>query len=163
LLAVLFVSPAAAHVSLTVKEARVGLTYKATLVVGHGCEGASTTTLRVQIPEGFYNAKPMPKAGWEVETVTGAYSAPFDNHGTQMNEGVREISWTEGDLPDGHFDEFVFRGTFGPAVKEGTRFHFPVIQLCGEKEDAWTDTSGSDAAEFPAPFLEVTPAAEGHH
>jgi uncharacterized protein YcnI len=41
---------AAAHVTLEQEEAAANSTYKAVLRVGHGCEGAATNTLRVQIP-----------------------------------------------------------------------------------------------------------------
>jgi uncharacterized protein YcnI len=58
------------------------------------------------------------------------------------------------------FDEFVFRGTFGPGLAEGTTFYFPVIQKCGDVEDAWIDTSGEDT-EFPAPAVTIT-SSEGH-
>jgi uncharacterized protein YcnI len=151
-----------AHIGLAVNEAPVGSTFKAALVVGHGCAGAATTKLRVQIPEGFYNVRPMPKAGWQLETVTGKYAQPFESHGNVVTEGVVEISWSGGELPDSQFDEFVFRGTFGGSVAEGTRFYFPVIQMCGDKEDAWIDTSGNEDAELPAPHVEIVPATEGH-
>ncbi len=156
--------PAAAHISLTTKEAVVGSTFKAVLVAAHGCGGKATTALRVQIPEGFYNVKPMPKAGWEVKTVTGPYATPFENHGTTLTEGVTEVSWSGGELPDDQFDEFVFRGTFGGALEAGSTFYFPVIQICGDEEDAWIDTSGDPEAELPAPSVSLTPAeASGHH
>ncbi|MGN6487475.1 MAG: YcnI family copper-binding membrane protein [Devosia sp.] len=156
--------PAAAHISLTPPQADVGSTFKAVLGVGHGCAGAATTAIRVQIPEGFYNVKPMPKAGWELKTVTGPYATPFNNHGTTLTEGVTEISWSGGDLPDAYYDEFTFRGTFGSTLEAGGKFYFPVIQVCGSTEDAWIDTSGDPEAELPAPALTLTqPEASAHH
>jgi len=154
--------PALAHVGLAEREASIGSTYKATLVVGHGCSGAATTEIRVRIPEGFYNVRPMPKPGWKLETVAGPYQTPFDNHGTVVNEGVTEITWSGGELPDSQFDEFVFRGTFGSGLESGGQFHFPVLQKCGDKEDAWIDTSG-DAAENPAPEVILKPPAGHQH
>ncbi len=156
-------SPAAAHITLATTEAAVGSTFKAVLVAGHGCAGAATTGMRVQIPEGFYNVKPMPKAGWELKTVTGPYATPFDNHGTVLTEGVTEIMWSGGELPDAFFDEFIFRGTFGSNLEEGSTFYFPVIQICGTTEDAWIDTSGDADAELPAPSVTLTPAAGHSH
>lgn len=159
-----FTGPAAAHITLATAEATVGSTFRAVLVVGHGCAGAATTAIRVQIPEGFYNVKPMPKAGWQLETVTNAYATPFDNHGTTLTEGVTEISWSGGELPDAYFDEFVFRGTFGAALEADSTFYFPVLQICGDKEDAWIDTSGNPDAEMPAPSVTLTePQASAHH
>jgi uncharacterized protein YcnI len=155
--------PASAHITLASTEAPAGSTFKAVLVVGHGCGGAATTQLRVQIPEGFYNVKPMPKPGWQLETVTGPYATPFDSHGTSLTQGVTEISWSGGELPDAWFDEFTFRGTFGSDLASGTVFYFPVIQVCGDKEDAWIDTSGDENAEMPAPAVTLMPAAPAEH
>ena len=154
-------APAFAHIVLQTKEAQVGAAYRAVLVVGHGCGEDATTGVRVQVPEGLYNVKPMPKDGWTIETVTGPYDTPFENHGTQLTEGVKEISWTGGNLPNDFFDEFTFRGTLGGQLEEGSTLFFPVIQTCGSKEDAWIDQSGDHEAEFPAPAITLTPAA-GH-
>lgn len=155
--------PAFAHVGLAQSEAPVGSTFRGTLVVGHGCSGAATTEIRVQIPEGFYNVRPMPKAGWKLETVTGPYQTPFETHGTVIKEGVTEIIWSGGELPDSQFDEFAFRGSFGAGLDAGSKFHFPVLQKCGDKEDAWIDTSGDEAAENPAPAVTLQPAAAHQH
>ena len=153
--------PAAAHIGQAQREAAVGSTYRATLVVGHGCEGATTTEIRVEVPEGFYNVRAMPKTGWQLETRNGPYEKPFNNHGTEMTEGVREIIWSEGELPDSQFDEFIFRGTFGADLKAATRFHFPVVQKCGDKQDAWIDASGAEGVEYPAPAVTLRPS-KGH-
>lgn len=154
-------APAFAHIVLQTKEAQVGAAYRAVLVVGHGCGEDATTGVRVQVPEGLYNVKPMPKEGWTIATVTGPYETPFENHGTQLTEGVKEISWTGGNLPNDFFDEFTFRGTLGGQLEEGSTLFFPVIQTCGSKEDAWIDQSGDHEVEFPAPAITLTPAA-GH-
>lgn len=155
--------PAHAHITLAGPETPAGSTYRAVLVVGHGCGPDATTQVRVQIPEGFYNVKPMPKAGWEVTTVVGPYATPFMNHGTELKEGGTEISWSGGELPNEQFDEFVFRGTFGEALEAGTRFFFPTLQVCGSKEDAWIDTSGDEEAEMPAPSVTLTESIGHDH
>src|SRR3546814_19940919 len=85
---------AQAHVTLEQPEAAAGSTYKAVVRVPHGCEGEATLKVRVQIPEGFINVKPQPKAGWALETVQGAYAKTYDYYGTALSEGVREIGWT---------------------------------------------------------------------
>ncbi len=157
--------PAHAHIVLQNQEAQIGTTFRAVLVVGHGCGDAATTAVRVQIPEGFYNVRPMLKAGWTVETVRGPYETPFESHGSMLEEGVKEISWSGGELPNDFFDEFVFRGTFGADVPTDQPFYFPVVQTCGDTEDAWIDTSGDADAEFPAPSVTLSPAeaSDGHH
>lgn len=159
---VAFAAPAFAHATLEVQEARIGGSYKAVLRVPHGCGTEATHTVRVQIPEGFYNVKPMPKAGWTLETVTGPYAESYDNHGTALTEGVKEIVWSEGNLPNEWYDEFVFRGSFAGTLEPG-KFYFPAIQECANGEEAWLDVSGDENADMPAPSLELLPAdAAGH-
>lgn len=159
---VLTAVPAFAHVTLEVPQAAVGSTYKAVLRIPHGCGTEATNTVRVQIPEGFYNVKPMPKAGWTLETVTGAYAQPYDNHGAQLTEGVTEIVWSGGDLPNEWYDEFVFRGTFAGTLEPGN-FYFPTIQQCANGEEAWIDVSGDENADMPAPSVELVPATAAGH
>ncbi len=154
--------PAYAHVTLEVAEAAIGSTYKAVVRVPHGCAGEATNVVRVQIPEGFFAVKPMPKAGWTLEVVTGPYEGSYDNHGTAVTEGVKEIVWSGGDLPDAFYDEFVFRGTFAASLQPGT-FYFPTVQECATTEEAWIDVSGAEDAEMPAPSLELLPAGSASH
>lgn len=154
--------PAFAHATLEVQEANLGAGYKAVLRVPHGCSTEATHTVRVQIPEGFYNVKPMPKAGWTLSTVTGPYENTYMNHGTEVSEGVKEIVWSEGNLPNEWYDEFVFRGTFADSLEEGT-FYFPAIQECANGEEAWIDVTGSDDAEMPAPKLKLVKGDSNGH
>ncbi len=155
-------APAFAHVTLETPKAAIGSTYKAVVRVPHGCGAEATNVVRIQIPEGFYNVKPMPKAGWTLETVTGAYAKPYDNHGTQLTEGVTEIVWKDGNLPDAWYDEFVFRGTFAGDLQPG-KFYFPAVQECAGGEEAWIDISGDANAEMPAPGVELVPAETTGH
>lgn len=157
-----FAAPALAHVTLETHKAAIGTTYKAVLRIPHGCGAEATNVVRVQIPEGFYNVKPMPKAGWTLETVTGPYAQSYDNHGTALTEGVREIVWKDGNLPNEWYDEFVFQGTFARTLEPG-KFYFPAIQECANGEEAWIDVSGDDGAEMPAPSVELLPADRTGH
>lgn len=151
-------APAFAHATLEVQEARIGAGYKAVLRVPHGCGTEATHTVRIQIPEGFFAVKPMPKAGWTLETVTGPYENAYDNHGTSVTEGVKEIVWSGGNLPNEWYDEFVFRGTFAGSLEPG-KFYFPAIQECETGEEAWLDTDG--AGDMPAPSVTLVPATGG--
>ncbi|MBD9525803.1 copper chaperone PCu(A)C [Paracoccus sp. PAR01] len=155
--------PVLAHASLEQTEAAAGSTYKAVIRIGHGCDGKPTKTLRVQIPEGFYNAKPMPKAGWQLKVVTGDYARPFDNHGTPMTKGAREIIWTGGELPDEFYDEFVLRGSVGPDLAPGSTIYFPTIQECQNAKEAWIDVTGAEDVAYPAPALKITEKKAGGH
>lgn len=157
---------AQAHTTLEAQQAPVASTYKAVLRVGHGCEGAPTLKLRVRIPEGVINVKPMPKAGWELETVTATYNNSYDYHGTPTTEGVREIVWT-GKLPDEHYDEFVFRAFLTESLKPDSMLYIPVVQECaGGKADRWIEIpaegKSADDYRYPAPGLKLLPAKAAH-
>jgi periplasmic copper chaperone A len=96
---------ASAHVTLEASMAPADSTYKAVLRVGHGCDGAATTKIRVQVPLGVRQAKPMPKPGWELTTVIEKLPEPYDWYGTTITEEVREIEWSGGKLPDAFYDD----------------------------------------------------------
>jgi uncharacterized protein YcnI len=86
--------PVFAHITLQDGVAAAGANYRATLRVGHGCDGSITTGIRVTIPIGFNGAQPMPKPGWTLATKSGPLTQPFVSHGKTYAEGVQEISWT---------------------------------------------------------------------
>lgn len=154
-------APAFAHVTLETQEAPVGGTYKAVLRVPHGCEGSPTVKIRVQIPEGMIAVKPMPKPGWTLETVKGKYAAAYDYYGTSTSEGVTEVVWSGGRLPDEFYDEFVFRSYLTTGLKPGAHLYFPVVQDCEVGTDRWIEIPAegkdSDDYETPAPGLKLLP------
>lgn len=147
-------------------EAPVGATYKAVLRVGHGCDEAATTRIRVRIPEGEIDVKPMPKSGWTLETVTGPYAKSYGSHGDAVTEGVTEVNWS-GELPDAFYDEFVFRALLTDGLAPETDLYFPVVQECGEKAEGWIEipAAGQDphSLEAPAPGVHLLPAHGAHH
>lgn len=152
---------ASAHITLETQEASVGSTYKAVLRVPHGCEGKATTAVRVKIPEGFIAVKPMPKAGWKLETVKGKYAKAYTLWGEAVTEGVTEVDWSGGSLPDEFYDEFVFRGTLTEGLPVGETLYFPVVQECDGVSDRWIEipAAGQDeeTLELPAPGLKLLP------
>src|SRR3954467_12282998 len=94
------ISLAEAHVTLENPEAAVGASYKAVLRVNHGCDGSPTVSLRVRMPEGVVAVKPMPKQGGKLDVVSGKYTKPVTQNGTRISEGVTELSWSGGKLPE---------------------------------------------------------------
>lgn len=159
-------TPTMAHITLENGEAAAGSAYKAVLRVGHGCEGAPTTAVRIQIPEGAMAVHPMPKPGWALETKTGAYAEPVAYQDQMLTEGVQEIIWSGGELPDAWYDEFVFQVQL-PDGKAGQVLYFPMVQECGETVSRWIEIpaegqSAGDLAE-PAPSVTLTEALSGHH
>jgi periplasmic copper chaperone A len=153
--------PAAAHVTLETGQAEPESTYKAVLRVGHGCEGHPTTAIRVRIPDGMIAVKPMPKPGWTIEIKEKAYQHPYDYFGETLTEGVSEIGWSGGELPDAYYDEFVFRGRL-TGFEPGTVLSFPVVQECTEGVHRWIEVPAAgqnpDELAEPAPRLTIIEA-----
>lgn len=151
-------NPAFAHITLETGEAPTSSAYRAVLRVGHGCEGSPTTTIRIQIPDGIIAVEPMPKPGWTLETITAPYPEPVSYLDQTLTEGVREIIWRGGNLPDGQYDEFVFDGQLQGKV--GQVLYFPVVQECDGAVSRWIDipTEGQSPhdLEEPAPAVTLT-------
>jgi uncharacterized protein YcnI len=162
-LVVVAVSSASAHVTLERRQAPVGSYYKAVFAVPHGCAGSPTVKVRVQVPEGVIGIKPMPKAGWTVETVKGKYATEYEFHGAKISEGIKEVVWTGGKLADDNYDEFVFSSYLTPGLKPETMLYFPVVQECEKGVSRWIDipagggSSGghSHDSKTPAPGLKL--------
>jgi len=152
-------APALAHVTLENREGAAGSTARLVLRVPHGCEGgAATLRIRIRIPDGVTNVRPMPKPGWELTTLRGPLARPVAaEHGAAASEGVREIIWS-GRLLDEHYDEFVFRAQL-PA--EPGMLYFPTVQECERGVHRWIEipAAGRSADDYrePAPGLRVTP------
>jgi uncharacterized protein YcnI len=164
LAAILFAAtPALAHVELQADQAPAGSSYRAVLMVPHGCAGAATTGLRVQIPEGVMAVKPMAKPGWKIALKTGKLAQPIEIEGETITEAVTEIDWSGGNLPDAFYDEFVFVGTLPD--KPGTVIYFPTIQQCAKSETRWIELQAagqsSEDLKAPAPSLTLGPKEAG--
>lgn len=154
---------AAAHVSLAEPAALANGGYKAVFNVGHGCDGAATTALRVQLPPGFSGARPMPKAGWNINVRRAPLAQPYTSHGKTVTEDVAEITWTAASpanaLPDAFFDEFVLRGSLSD--KAGPMW-FKILQTCDKVVVDWaqvpTTGTSTKGLERPAVLLDVIPS-----
>ena len=156
-----------AHVVLSEPQAEAGSYHKASLRVGHGCSGSSTTALIVQVPPGFQGAKPQPKFGWTVTSRRARLSQPYQSHGTTVTDDVVELRWTANSqahaLPDDQFDEFAFMSRLpeqaGPAW-------FRVMQQCEVGQNAWVDIPAQGTStrglKSPAVLLDIT-ASPSHH
>jgi uncharacterized protein YcnI len=159
--AALTVSSASAHITLQSREATIGSSYKAVFVVPHGCAGSATIKIRVQIPDGVIDVKPMPKPGWNVEAVKGKYASEHDFHGAKLTEGVKEIVWSGGKLPDDFYDEFVLSTFLTDTLKPDTTLYFPTVQECEQGISRWIDIPADTAhphdSKWPAPGVKLLP------
>ncbi|MBX6745385.1 MAG: YcnI family protein [Acetobacteraceae bacterium] len=160
---ILLAIPAQAHVTLDPASAPAGSFVRAALRVPHGCNGAATTRIAVEIPEGIYTAKPMPKPGWRLtieRRPPQAAHAAHAAHGHHEEEEVARIIWEGGRLPDDQYDEFVLMLQV-PNEPGGTLF-LPVTQGCeGGRSDAWAErpAPGQQAHDLahPAPAMRLNP------
>ena len=157
--ALLTASSASAHITLKGKEAAIGNSYDAVFVVPHGCAGSATTRIRVQIPEGVIVVKPMPTAGWNVETITGKYAAAYDYQGSSISEGVKEVVWSGGKLPDHTREEFAISTFLTSGLKPDSMLYFPTVQECEQGVSRWIDIPVDPAhahdSKSPAPGVKL--------
>lgn len=157
-------SAADAHVVLEQKSAPAASYYKATFMVGHGCEGSPTTSIRIAIPPGVIAVKPMPKTGWMLRTRIESLNPPQELHGKPVTEAVAEVSWDGGNLADSNYDEFVMLMRL-PA--DPGKLYFKAIQGCEQGENRWEQIPEAGRTtrdyRYPAAVLDVLPAPGAHH
>ena len=102
--AVLLVAPAlpgaaGAHVEMTTTEAPAGKPVNLTLEIGHGCEGASTIALEVQIPAQATGVRAQSTSGWKASTTGSTMTwkgGPLADHDVQEYPFQRDSEWQEG-------------------------------------------------------------------
>jgi uncharacterized protein YcnI len=152
---------ASAHITLEKQEAKVGDGYKAVFRVPHGCSGSPTVAIHIQIPEGVINVKPQPKPGWQLATVKGKYEKAYTLYGSTLTEGVKQVDFTGGNLPDEFYDEFVLNTTLAADLPADTTIYFPVVQECASGTERWIEIpeagKSADDYEMPAPGLKLLP------
>lgn len=137
-------APAMAHVTVHADSTAAGSYAMVTFRVPHGCDGAATTAVRVQIPDGIESVTPQVNDGWDIEI------------------GEDEVVWRGGPLPDEYLDEFGLSLQL-PEDAAGETLYFPVVQECEGGETTWIEIPASpdaDEPEHPAPGLAVTAAED---
>jgi periplasmic copper chaperone A len=91
----------------------------------------------------------------------------YDYFHAKLSEGVTEISWAGGKLPDAWYDEFVFQGFLASDLEPGSTIYFPVVQECEKGVHRWIEipVPGKSASDYPepAPALKLVPTAEPRH
>jgi periplasmic copper chaperone A len=160
-LAALAATPASAHVTLEGKQATIGADYKAVFIVPHGCAGSPTIKMRVQIPEGVIATEAKPVDGWTVDTIKGKYANEYDLKGAKFSEGIKEVAWSGGKLPDKTRQDFVIETYLTDSLKPNTTLYFPVVQECEQGVSRWIEIPPDGAAhahegQWPAPGVKLT-------
>lgn len=152
-----------AHVALAETTALAGSHYKAVLRIGHGCDGSSTTGLKVFMPAGFEGAEPQPKAGWSISLRPSRQSDPHNSHGKAVTEEAAEIQWTAASksaaLPGNETGEFVVTGRL--TGKAGPVW-IKVLQTCEKGRIEWFEVPPSGVStqglKSPAVLLNIKAA-----
>ncbi|QKJ19875.1 DUF1775 domain-containing protein [Microbacterium hominis] len=147
---------ASAHVHVDPGTAAAGTTSTLTFAFSHGCEGAATTALVVEIPDAAANATPIVAGGWSVDRELGDDGVPTTvtyTADTPVEDGLKATV-----SMDVLFEEDA----------ADTTVAFPIVQQCEEGENAWVEIAeeGEDAHELdsPAPVVAVgAVAAEDDH
>lgn len=149
---VAWATSAAAHVSITSGPLFAGKSQELTFGVGHGCEGADTWSVRVEIPAAI--------------TTVRAMTSDFGRPTLEKDAAglVTAVTWqkADGDLFDA--DELYYKLTLRIKAPEApfTRLVFPVHQTCKTKDGAtltvdWIGTDPANKDIEPAPAAVVVP------
>ena len=159
--------PASAHVFIVEPEVvGGGFGTEVTIRVPHGCDGAATTALEVQIPDGVTSVKPKLMPGWTIDVVStipvvpsiapGASPLTDEQMDAMTAPIVSSIKWSGGTLPDSEYADFQLRAVFPETP--GT-VSLPAVQYCGDAQVAWIEipAAGQDleTLEHPAPAVTV--------
>ena len=153
-----YLTAASAHVDVEPRQAPIGGSFKGAFRLSHGCDGSATLKMRMRIPPGFLNVRPMAKPGWKIDVTNGKYPKSFDLRGVKIEEGVTDVAWSDGNLPDAQFDEFVILGYLSGDLKAGTSMYFPIIQECEKGVHRWIEIpSGPKEPPEPAAELRLLP------
>jgi uncharacterized protein YcnI len=81
-----------------------------------------------------------------------------------LSEGVKEVVWSGGKLPDHNYDEFAISTYLTDGLKPNTTLFFPVVQECEQGISRWIDIpaegqtghAGHDR-KSPAPGVKLMP------
>ncbi|MFV0535106.1 MAG: YcnI family protein [Cumulibacter sp.] len=156
------------HVSIAEGPVEAGSYSILTFGVPHGCDGAATTEVAIQISEGINAVTPTRNSLYTVEKVMEDLDTPItDSHGNEVPERVAQIVYTAASpLPDGQRDAFELSLQIPEDAADST-LYFPTVQTCEQGETAWVQIpeEGQDGHELdaPAPSVDVVAASASSH
>jgi uncharacterized protein YcnI len=103
----------------------------------------------------------MLKSGWQIDVKRGAYAKSYSYfHGAKFDQGVKEVTWSGGKLPDAFYDEFVLSTFIAGDMPAGQTLYFPIIQECEKGAHRWVEmpaTGRADTEGDPAPGVLLVP------
>jgi len=143
-----------AHVSIASGLAFANTTQEVVFGVGHGCAGADTSSVQIEIPAGVGSVRPIASGFGQVDVETDASGA------------VVAVTWQKDDSSVLDVDAQYYKLTVRLKLPNEpfSTLYFPAHQTCRAKDGTTTvvDWVGIDVAEGgdvePAPALRLVPA-----
>ena len=167
LAAIGFAAPALAHVEVSGTDASQGGYGVATFRVPSESDTASTTELRVTLPDDspILSASVQPKPGWTATVTKKNLTTPQkDDDGNTVTQYVSVVDWKAVDpqaaIPPNQFDEFNL--SVGPLPKSAA-VSFPAVQFYSDGTTVnWNEKApeGQPEPEHPAPVLTLTSGSD---
>lgn len=159
---------ASAHVTGDPTTTSAGSYTLVSFSVGHGCEGSSTTSVKISLPEELNAATPTVNSNWTISTETQKFNEPKTlADGSKISQRTAAITYTaKTPLIDHQRDVFVL--SFKVPDATGKTLYFPTLQTCEKGSTNWADIpkDGQDpeSLKAPAPSFTVTAASaeDGH-
>lgn len=162
-LSLFIAAPAAAHVTVSPKEAQPGSYARVAFRVPNESDTASTTKVEVFLPEDapLASVSTQPVPGWTVQVTKRKLDQPLDLHGSQISEVVSQITWTAGEgaaIKPGEFQEFPV--SMGRLPDNVDHLVFKAIQTYSDGAVVrWIEEPKEGAElEHPAPVLQLAAA-----
>ncbi|MFN8152114.1 MAG: YcnI family protein [Solirubrobacterales bacterium] len=163
--ALLLPAAAQAHVTVQPTEVPAGSFSRVDVRVPNEEDGAATTKVEVEMPEGFIFASYEPVPGWNVKVKNEKLDEPVEAYGESYDAQVGTITWTAASDADGiqpsQFQDFGLSVGIPDQYTEGDVLSFPAIQTYSNGDVVrWI---GEPDSEDPAAQVTLTAAAEDHH
>jgi uncharacterized protein YcnI len=167
LAAIGFAAPALAHVEVSGTDTTQGGYGVATFRVPSESDTASTTELRVTLPDDtpILSASVQPKPGWTATVTKKNLATPQkDDDGNTVNQYVSVVDWKadnpQAAIPPNQFDEFNL--SVGPLPKAAS-VSFPALQTYSDGSTVnWNEKAaeGQPEPEHPAPVLTLAAGSD---
>ena len=149
-----------AHVTLQPRTPQTPGAYTVlTMRVPNERDDASTTKVRLQVPDGIYAVSYRPVPGWRIAVRTTPLATPLETEDGPITHRVSSIIFRGsgkglGRIAPGQFQEFAL--SLRLPERPGATLTFPAIQTYSSGEVVrWTGPSGSDR---PAPTVTLADA-----
>ena len=150
---------ASAHVTLQPNTAPANGFTRLDVRVPTERDDAATVKVDVQLPPGFAFVSYEPRPGWKVAVEREKAEQPIEvEGGFEVDEEVRQITWSGGRIGPGEFVDFGLSLRM-PDGEAGEKLTFKALQTYDDGEVVrWI---GPEDADEPAPVVTLTGASSG--